>query len=320
MALLDTRKRVVAISYGDAISGTPADDAIHNTSTGARANPTTATGSFKCLNGGLGAKTTWRNTDDVTAEVAIECYVEGNDTTGLALETLPDWSEVYEVCGMLETVDTSTSGEETVTYSPMPTQPSGDSQAAVWADGYKRVVTGIVGNYEMRGTVGEPIQQTATIMGFTSIQSTAQANPAGGCVDPEGLIVLKSTDTFTIDGDPYKIRSFAFNSGNQIEKYYAINKKSYERNDFDATLEVTFLKEEEGIYATFEAGSKVPVNLVAGGADGKAVRVYAAQAEISNISEGEYQNKETITLTFSLQPSSGTAYDNYAIIFGFLGL
>lgn len=321
MALVDSRKRVVAVSYGDAISGTPAADCIHNTSTGVRVAPKTASGSFKCLNGGMGAKVTWRNVDDTTAEVTAECYVEANDTTGAALETLPDWSEMYEICGMTETVDVGTPGQETVTYTPSGTQPSDASQLAVWVDGTKRVLTGIIGDLTISGTVGEPIKQSAKVMGYTTVTSTTEANPAGTCVTSAALIILKSTDTFTIGGTAYKMQSFTFNQGNQVEKYYAINTKEYELNDFDSTLEVTFLKENETLYTTYEAGTSVAVVLQAGSADGKAINITAAQAVIEDApTEGSDKDKETVTVKFSLLPSTATAYDNYAIKYGYLAI
>lgn len=320
MALLDSRKRVVAASYGDAISGTPAVDTIHNTSTGTSAEPTPATGDFKCLNGGLGSKVTWRNTDDTTTEIVAECYLEANDTTGLALETLPDWSEVYEICGLTETVDTTTPGAEFIDYTPSGSQPSDLSEAAVWVDGLKRVATGVVGTLSIEGTVGEPVKQTANIMGFTTITSVVEANPAGTCVASDGLIILKSTDTFTIGGTARKLQSFKFTQGNDNQKFYAVDTKQYEVADFDSLLEVTFLKENETDYATFAAGTSVAVIIQAGSADGSAFKFTAAQAVIQDIAGGSNQDKEILTLTFSLQPSTGTAYDQYALRYGYLAI
>lgn len=311
--MLDSRKRVIALNYGAAVTSA---DTIHNTSTGTRIDPTIANGDFKCLNGGIGAKVTWQNTDDITAEVALESYVEANDTTGAALETAPDWADVYKTCGLAETVDTSTVGQEFITYTPSGTQPSSLSECAVWVDGRRRDLSGIVANLVIDGTVGEPIKQTANVMGFTSLNSTPEANPAGTCTASDALIVMKSTDTFTIDGVSKKMQSFKFDLGNQNEKFYALSTKEYERQDFDATIEATFYNDDDAIYASI--GDTVPVSLKAGATAGKLISIVAAQAVITDIKSGSDKDKETLTVTLSLQPSNGTAYDHFAITQGYV--
>ena len=80
MGLYDSKKVVVAIKYGATATGT---DAVSVTNEDVRVNPTSGTGNFKELNGKLGNKTTWMNTDDTTNLWAVT-------KTAALLQTLND--------------------------------------------------------------------------------------------------------------------------------------------------------------------------------------------------------------------------------------
>lgn len=309
MAILDSRRVVVAAKYGATATGS---DAVAISNEDVRLSPNVQTGSFKCLNGKLGNKTTWKNTDNVSAEGAnIECYLTGNDSTGAALDTLPDWDEMYKICGLDATVVADTS----VTYAPSQTQPSDASTVVVWRDGLKRTLSGVVGTLSINGTVGEPIKQSVSVSGFTTLTSTADANPTASCVDDSLLLVLKSIDTITIGGTAYKGSSFSLTQGNDIQKLYAIGTKDFERVDFDSSLEITYYKENEAIYTTFANGTQVAVSITAGQVDGKAVKITAAQAIVESITEGSNQSKETVTVKFNLQ-GDATGINQFNIKFG----
>jgi len=295
MAILDSRKVVVAAKYGATATST---DVVAISNEDVRLSPEVATGSFRCINGKLGNKTTWKNTDDVAVSGAsIECYLTGNDATGSALDTLPNWTELYKVCGLTETVNALTG----VVYTPSQTQPSDLSTVTVWRDGFKRTLTGVVGTLTVSGSVGEPIKQTVAVSGFTTLTSTAEANPTAACIDDELLLVLKSIDTITVGGSAVKAQSFTLTQGNDNQKLYAIGTKDFERVDFDASLELVFYKENETIYTTFENGTQVEVVIKAGATDGKACRIKATQAIVESITEGSNQMKETVTVKFNLQ-------------------
>ncbi len=94
MALYDSKKVVVAVKYGGTASGT---DAVSVANEDVRVIPTSGSGSFKELNGKLGNKTTWMNTDDTTGEVTVEGFLLGNDGTGAALDTPPVWDDIYKM-------------------------------------------------------------------------------------------------------------------------------------------------------------------------------------------------------------------------------
>lgn len=309
MALQDSKKVVVAVKYGGTATGT---DAIAISNEEVRLSPEVATGSFKCLNGMIGNKTVWKNTDDTTVNgAAIECYLTGNDATGTALATLPDWDDVYRVCGLEATVVANTR----VTYTPSQSQPSDASTVVVWRDGNKRVLTGAVGSLTISGTIGEPILQSAAMSGFTTITSTPEANPTASCINNALLLVLKSTDTMTFTGTAYKGQNFTLTQGNEIQKQYFIGLKDFERTDFDSSLEITYLKENENIYTDFENGTNHSVVIKAGSVDGKAVKITAGQAQVETLTETSINGKEAVTVRFSLR-GDANGINQFSIAFG----
>lgn len=308
MSLFDTRKTVVAVKYGGTASGT---DAIAISNEDVRLSPETATGSFRCINGMLGNKTSWLNSDDTSVNGAtIECYLTGNDGTGLALTTAPDWADVYKICAMTETV-----GASGIAYTPSQTQPSDASTVAIWRDGRKRVLTGALGTLTITGTVGEPVRQSVAVSGFTTITSTAEANPTAACVDDELLLVLKSIDTFAIGASSIKAQSFTLTQGNDNQKLYFMGLKDYERVDFDSMLEVTYLKENEDIYTIFAAGTESSVVITIGATDGKAVKITCGQAVVETVTETSIQNKEAYTVRFNLK-GNGSGVEQFKLEWG----
>jgi len=313
--MLNSRKKVVAVKYGAVVANT---DVVYNTE-GIQVQPKMQTGNYKSMDGGEGSKSTWRNDDSITCEgVTIKSYIEANDITGAALATVPSWTNVLRTCALKETIDVTTIGSEFIVYSPLDTVLSPASEVAIWTDGEKDLITGVVGNYKISGTVGEPVMHEVSYSGYTDLVPTADPNPAAAGVPSDTLILLKSTDTVTISGVAYKVQSFEFDQGNQTEDFYAIGLKQYDKVDFDATLSVTFYREDTVMFSAYKTGTKVPVVIQAGSVNGKSVKISALQAEIEEASRGTDKERETVTVKFSLQPTTGTAYDQYAIRYGFL--
>lgn len=309
MGLYDSKKVVVAIKYGATATGT---DAVSVTNEDVRVKPTSGTGNFKELNGKLGNKTTWMNTDDTTGEITVESFLLGNDGTGSALATPPVWKEIYKTCGLAETIDAGLS----VAYTPSQSQPSDLSSVAIWRDGLKRVLTGAVGSLTITGNIGEPIKQSAVINGFTTIASTAEANPAATSIDETLLLVLKSIDTVTVNGGAIKAQSFTLTQANDNQKQYFIGLKDYDRVDFDSTLEVTYLKENEDVYTAFAAGETVPVIIKAGAVNGKKVQITCGQAVVDGTpTETSINGKEAFTVKYSLQ-GDATGENQFEIMYG----
>lgn len=309
MALYDSKKVVVAVKYGGTATGT---DAVSVTNEDVRVTPTSGSGSFKELNGKLGNKTTWMNTDDTTGEVTVEGFLLGNDGTGAALDTPPVWDDIYKICGLDEAIETGLS----VSYVPSQSQPSDLSSVAIWRDGRKRVLTGAVGTLTISGNIGEPIKQSAVINGFTTITSVAEANPSATSIDETLLLVLKSIDTVTISGVAVKAQSFTLTQSNDNQKQYFVGYKDYERVDFDSTLEVTYLKENEDVYTAFAAGSTVPVIIKAGAVNGKKVQITCGQAVVDGTpTETSINGKEAFTVKYSLQ-GDATGENQFQIKYG----
>lgn len=313
MALKDSNKVVVAVKYGGAVAGA---DAVSIRNEDVRLNPEVASGSFKELNGKLGNKNVWKNTDDTTVNGAtVEGYLLGNNA-GLSADndTPPVFAEFYKLCGLTETIDSGI-GTESVTYTPSQAVLSDLSEVAVWRDGSKRVLSGAIGTLEITAKVGEPIMQSVSLSGFTTLESVVEANPTAPATDESLILIFKSTDTLTVGGATYKGQDFKLVQGNDIQKLYAIGTKDYERADFDSYIEITYLKENENIYADFANGTVHEIIARAGAVDGKSVKITASQATVESISESSINGKEAVTVKFSLN-GDANGENQYKILFG----
>jgi hypothetical protein len=295
MPLFTSNKVVVSAKYG---ANATSANVVPVSNADIRLDPIIAKGEFKCLNGSMGNVTTWVNTDDSSISGGtITGFLTGNDATGTALATLPAWDELYKIAGLTGTVVATTS----VTYAPNQIALSNASQVAIWRDGRKRVISGVVGSLTISGKVGEPISQSIAISGFGDIATTAEANPAGVCPNEALLLVLKSIDTLTVGGTAVKAESFTLNEGVDIQKFYMIGNKAFERTDFKSTLELTYLKEDETLLASYTAGTTSEVIITAGSVNGKKAQIKASQAVIEDVKETSLNGKEAYTVTFNLK-------------------
>jgi len=167
----------------------------------------------------------------------------------------------------------------------------------------------------VKGKVGEPLTQSVELSGFTTLTSTAEANPTSVPFNEALLLILKSTDTFTVTGTTYKAQDFTLTQGNDIQKLYAMSTKEYERVEFDSMLEMTYLKENETIYTDFANGTAHSIVIKAGAVNGKSVKITAAQAQVDSISESSINGKESVTVKFNLN-GDATGENQFVILFG----
>lgn len=308
----DTNKVVLAVKYGGAVAGA---NAVAVTNEDVRLAPVPTSGSFKELNGKIGNKIVWKNDDDTVVEGAnADGFLLGNDATGTALDTPPYWTEIYKLCGLTETIDSGV-GTESVTYTPSQTQPSDASEVAIWRDGAKRVLSGAIGSVTITGKVGEPITQSVSLYGFTTLASATEANPTAPATDKSLLIVHKSTDTITFTGTPYKGVDFTLTQGNDIQKLYALGVKTFDLSDFESSLEVTYLKDNDNIYTDFANGTVHSVVITAGSANGKKIQITAGQAEVESVTESSVNGKEAIKVKFMLN-GDANGENQYSMKFG----
>lgn len=309
MGLYDSKKVVVSVKYGGTAAGT---NAISVSNEDVRVSPSIGSGNFKEMVGTLGNKTIWMNTDDTTGQITVEGFVLGNDATGTALATAPAWDEIYKVCGL----GSATVANTSITYTPSQAQPSNLSEVAIWRDGLKRVLSGAIGTLTITGTIGEPIKQSAVISGFTTPASVTEANPTAISINKALLLVLKSIDSITVDGTAVKAQSFTLTQGNDNQKQYFMGFKAYNRADFDATLEITYLKEDEAVYTAFAAGTPQVVTIKAGSTNGKKVEIKALNAVVDGSpTETSINGKEAFTVKYSLQ-GDAAGINQFSIKYG----
>lgn len=123
--------------------------------------------------------------------LTIEVEVKGS---GDAEDTPPEWGVLLKACGFQETINAATS----VVYAPRST---GHESCTIWyyQDGLRYRVTGCRGNVSFRGTVGEVMIATFTMVGrMTSGDptDTAQLTPT---LDAGVPPVFMATNFFSLD-------------------------------------------------------------------------------------------------------------------------
>jgi hypothetical protein len=237
MATYDSKKTIVLAKYGAATTSADVVDILNPEQT--FVSKTVSGGKYKPATGAKGSQESWANTDNITGSVSLSCYLKANDSGATALDTPPGLSDIFQICCMTETIDSTTPSQETVTYTMNNGAPSALSEVIVYNDGKKDTFTNPLGDLTVTFTAGETIDVSATITGFTNAAPVAEANPSY-VADTEPLIIAKSTDNVSINGVARCAQSVVFKTNNMNNPRYCIGSKAHDNTDFEPTIEVSW--------------------------------------------------------------------------------
>ena len=234
-------------------------------------------------NGKAGNAKTITNNDDVTAEFDVDVIARSSGGVGVA----PKYASLLKCCGLKETIDT-TNG--IVTYTPeLLEQPA---SATAYVDGYKRDITGIVGDMTISGTVGDKAMFKFSLKGFTTLDPIVEANPSVS-LDTNTILMVTSASVVTAGLDTIDLQEFEFNLGNSIEKAYAIGTKEFFAGDFKPTIRVKAIKTKgnDTHWSDLKNSSPKEVVITLGTAAGDILELRIPNAKPNDVSEdasGEY--------------------------------
>lgn len=303
MSIQQTLKSTILVKSG----GVPTATDVITTNGLVFVNPKVKSGDYDDMgNGMMGAKKTYIDSQWVNVEFDIPAQAKKASALGVA----PKLSNLFKLCGLVETVTASTKTE----YKAGGVT-TGTGQAKSYIDGYVRTITGAVANLKMSGKVGEPLSATFSVKGFLdSAQATAEANPAV-TLDTLTAPLVSKVSVLTIGGATINADSFDFDLGNDIQETYAIGLSQYYIQNFDPTLSVTAVKTigtDENAWVDFGAGT-VRAIVVQVGVAGEMIEISIPFAKLKEVSEADDAGKVKMSRTFRAQASVGN--DNFVITY-----
>jgi Phage tail tube protein len=288
MPLIDTNKNSVLFKYG----GVPTALDVVNIEENVMVKPNVDPKEYKELDGQLGSKKSYIDFEHITTSFSIKAKLRGNDKTGLAPETLPSISSLLKASGLSESI-----GLSDVKYTPNHSIIT-PSQAAVYMDGKKRLVDGIVCDFKLSGTVGECAIVEFNAQGYTDIADTDEANPTV-VLDSEALMVVNKVQVVTIGGGTFNLKSFEFSLNNEIQDIYAIDLAQFERTDFDPKISLVGYRDStDTAWVQLAAEELKTIEIVLGNEVGKSVTLKIDSAKPIDNSESDDSGKLSITREF----------------------
>lgn len=288
MALIDVKKNCVLFKY----NATPDSTNAVNIRENVFIQPDIKTQEYNEIDGKLANTKSYIDDEHTTASFTLSTKLEGNDKTGAAPETPPAISDLLKSAGLTETV-----GVDDVTYTINHGTLS-SSEVAVYVDGKKRVVDGVVSDFKLSGEVGMCGTAEFTCSGYTDVAETNEANPSITFAD-KNLIVMQKTSTITIGGTSTKVKSFEFTLNNEIVDIYALTLAQFERSDLDPKISITLYRDSaDTIWSQLASQSEVFIDIVLGDGAGKTVQLKIDSALPTNISESDDSGKLSATREF----------------------
>jgi len=286
MGLIDTNKNSVLFKY----NGTPVAGDVVNIEDKVLVAPKVDQKDYNELDGELGAKKSYFDDEHITTSFTIKAKLRGNDKTGAAPDTPPAIADLLKASGLSETVEADSDVKYTPNHGVI-----APSQAAVYVDGHKRVVDGIVCDFKLSGSVGECAMVEFTAQGYTDLAHTSEANP-DVTLDAEALIIVNKVTAIAEDGNTFNLKSFDFTLNNETIDIYAVSLAQFERVDFDPKISLTGYEDSASTaWADLASQSLKAISIELGSGTGKTVTLKVDSARPLNNSESDDSGKLGIT-------------------------
>ncbi len=288
-----------------AIGAIPTATNVVTTANNVLVNPKVAVIEYKDIgNGQAGNAKSISNDDDTTADFSVDVTMRSSGGLGVA----PKYANLLKCCGLEETITALTD----VAYKPMLVEQPATAKA--YMDGYVRTITGIVGDFNISGKVGELAQLSFSLKGFTDATPTAEANPAV-TLDSNSQVVVKSAVVSIAGGGTIELEEFTFSLNNQVEKIYAIGRKEFYIQDFSPTLKVRAVKTlgNDAHWADLQANTQKSITITLGTVAGDIIELTAPYCQPKEVSETDSSGAIVYENTWSCQSSAGG--DNFTLTF-----
>lgn len=215
---------------------------------------------------------------DLHRTLSFKMELEASGTAG----TAPAWGPLLRACGVAETIVAATS----VSYTPV----SDDHEAGtfyLWVGNTLFTLTGARGTAKFQvAASGVPYIEFSFTGLYAPATATAQATPDFSAFLKPKVASKAHTPTFTIDGDPFVLRSFELDLGNQVEPRFLIGEEEILIVDRSEQMKAMVKAVPLGTFNPFalaEAQTEVPVQIVHGTAAGKITTIDVPTAQVLRV-------------------------------------
>lgn len=293
MAKQNSKKSVVLFNYND----TPTSSNAITLTTTPFLSPDVKSQDYEETGSGkLGQMKSYVDENNTTVSFDLEVLLKGNNKAGDALDTPPAISNLLKACGLTEVI-----GTNDVVYSPNHDYVE-PSEAEVYIDDFKRIITGAIATVKISGTVGEAAKATFSVSGFTTPQALSATNPTV-TLDTESLLIVSKVSAITLAGTELNIENFEFDLGNVINQNYVTGLAEFVRSDFDPVVSLSGIKTkgDESGWTELVAESVKEVKIVLGTGAGKQFTLIVPQAKTKEMGESDNDGIVNYTRTFRCQ-------------------
>lgn len=311
MALVNTKKTALFIKSGATVPVPPAN--FLEVEEEIILTPNVTITEFKRINGKLGSNDSYADTCDTTISQTVAHKMRSSNSDESALETPPAYGELLKIGGFSETITTTTPGEETVVYTNSQTPSKGSALAYV--DGYKHSITNsLVADLTFNFAIGKAATISAALSAFIDNAGVAtSAAVPSVTLNDEPCLLVSCADIMTAGGTSIKADSIKITMGSQVEKFYGMNIKEFNIQDYTIKVVATFYPENadynDAINAlkaeTVEAlVIKLGTNGTGSLINGKSVEVTASLGKANSFSDSTDKSTLKREFTWLLQGDS----------------
>jgi len=273
-------------------------------------NPDPTVEEFNRVSSLLGGTDSYSDTCHVVLNQSVSTMMRTNDKSGSALDTPPECSALFQVCGLDEVV---TADNVTYTNSQQPKIGS----AVLNIDGKQFTSTSsIVGDATFVFEIGKPAKFDASLSGFLDNQGipTDTASVAT-TLSAENLIMMTCADIVLADSTAVQADQVTIAMGAQISEKYALGVKEFQMTDYVIKLTASFFvdsanykdaqqklidQDVDTIHCKFNTLNGVSV-------DGQSLEVIATNGKVSSYTDSAVDSTVKREVTWLLRPGAGGA-------------
>ena len=238
MALINTKKTALFLKSGATLPAAPAN--FLEVEEELLLTPDIPVEEFKRINGLLGANSSYADTCHTTISQTISTKMRFSNSAADALETPPEYGELLKIAGFDETINVSTPGEETVTYTNTQTPVRGSAVAFI--DGKKHQMTdSLVADVTMNFPIGKVATISASLSAFLDNEGVAatEANPTV-TLNNEAVLLTGCADIFTAGGASLIPDNISIAMGPEVQEFYGMGRKQFGIQDYMIKITADF--------------------------------------------------------------------------------
>lgn len=236
-------------------------------------------------------------------QLELEIELRGSGAAG----TAPEYTDLLQACGLLETVVPATS----VAFDPLSLNHK--SVSIYWyEDGLLWKMLGAVGKCSFNAQIGAvPTLKFTFMSAYTA--PTVVADPTGAAYQSSVPIVMSSADVIN-DGAAIKVGSFSMDDGNDVQHHYTTGQNEFVIADRQPKIKIT--KDSISTAAEWTAlnnATNAALSATFGSTAGSRLVLTAPVARRESVANGVRSDRTTLEISYGLFESTGD--DQFKLLF-----